>query len=422
MRCNHKFCDERSGCSVDCVEQAIRVVCCWWNFFVFGFSGTVIHVLCVCFLRVRRRRFKRTFCRCSPGLFEAFVQKRRSTAPDPIVSIDLVTGVAEAQRNATEPTMFQLAVKGDSMVYHFSIPTPNSKASSVGFDDDDDDANADADFNDGFDDPAESPPAVGVNSRSMTVAEWLEALRTHTRTQDSRAGGRGDCVAGFSPETDTSAIDLPSLREMSPAEVLRMELDGLDLTEQDRVHLSRHSSLRDMDSAKKRTLERTPSQVQLSPLRDPHGTPQRSLGAAVTPNMSPIVRHISGLGDIDIADRDLGHATDDSGDSGSLDSGDLVENSFHDGTRDSDPGPQTIQHSKSGLGHLSIGGSNGNAGANEGSDDVEEDPALVLRRQRHRRFSRPEKLSIVMSGTVEKLASVAPIFSVRACAILVDDA
>ena len=30
-----------------------------------------------------------------------------------------------------------------------------------------------------------------------------------------------------------------------------MELDGLDLTEQDRVHLSRHSSLRDMDSAKK---------------------------------------------------------------------------------------------------------------------------------------------------------------------------
>ena len=89
--------------------------------------------------------------------------------------------------------MFQLAVKGDSMVYHFSvrfcmlsisaaafsfpwfkkwycpwnckIPTPNSKASSVGFDDDDDDANADADFNDGFDDPAESPPAVGVNSR-----------------------------------------------------------------------------------------------------------------------------------------------------------------------------------------------------------------------------------------------------------------
>eukprot|EP00750_Incisomonas_marina_P017904 INCI2565.4.p1 GENE.INCI2565.4~~INCI2565.4.p1 ORF type:complete len:221 (+),score=46.15 INCI2565.4:180-842(+) len=129
--------------------------------------------------------------------------------------------------------------------------------------------------------------------------------------------------------------------------------------------------------------------------------------------MSPIVRHISGLGDIDIADRDLGHATDDSGDSGSLDSGDLVENSFHDGTRDSDPGPQTIQHSKSGLGHLSIGGSNGNAGANEGSDDVEEDPALVLRRQRHRRFSRPEKLSIVMSGTVEKLASVAPIFSKR---------
>lgn len=30
-----------------------------------------------------------------------------------------------------------------------------------------------------------------------------------------------------------------------------MELDGLDLTEQDRVHLSRHNSIRDMDSAKK---------------------------------------------------------------------------------------------------------------------------------------------------------------------------
>ena len=44
-------------------------------------------------------------------------------------------------------------------------------------------------------------------------------LISHVANASSRAGGRGDCVAGFSPETDTSAIDLPSLREMSPAEV-----------------------------------------------------------------------------------------------------------------------------------------------------------------------------------------------------------
>lgn len=69
--------------------------------------------------------------------------------------------------------------------------------------------------------------------------------------------------------------------------------------------------------------------MQLSPLRDSRGgTPQRTLAAAdggAAPKMSPIVRHISGLGDIDIADRDLGHATEESDDdSGSLDSGDVV--------------------------------------------------------------------------------------------------